>query len=216
MPRKIAPSTKDKILKVAELEFRARSFEGASIRDIAQKAGLSTGAIYNLFTDKYELFDECTQDVRAQLISKWVSAYEQSKHVYSLERQSIEQSYDLELAAIKNIIAFVFENRDDLRLVVIQAKGSHSDNFLQDLQRLGLLGEVAFSLIQLKLKNLNEEHNIRLQHLLSSSIIEYYHWLIEEAQSQEEALELAKPLLAHSLLGYLSIKKNLGFNKPKP
>lgn len=50
--------TREKILDAARQLFNERGYEGATVRDIAKAAGMSTGAVFASFADKAELFDE--------------------------------------------------------------------------------------------------------------------------------------------------------------
>ena len=50
--------TREKILAAARALFMERGYEGATVRDIANAAGMSTGAVFASFADKAELFDE--------------------------------------------------------------------------------------------------------------------------------------------------------------
>ncbi|OYW29525.1 MAG: TetR family transcriptional regulator [Caulobacter sp. 12-67-6] len=50
--------TRERVLSAARRLFSERGYEGATIRDIAQAAGMSTGAVFASFADKTELFDE--------------------------------------------------------------------------------------------------------------------------------------------------------------
>lgn len=50
--------TRERVLSAARRLFSERGYEGATIRDIAQAAGMSTGAVFASFSDKSELFDE--------------------------------------------------------------------------------------------------------------------------------------------------------------
>jgi AcrR family transcriptional regulator len=50
--------TRERVLSAARQLFSERGYEGATIRDIAQAAGMSTGAVFASFADKSELFDE--------------------------------------------------------------------------------------------------------------------------------------------------------------
>jgi AcrR family transcriptional regulator len=50
--------TREKILAAARTLFTERGYEGATIRDIAAGAGMSTGAVFASFTDKSDLFTE--------------------------------------------------------------------------------------------------------------------------------------------------------------
>jgi len=50
--------TRQKVLEAAKRLFMQRGYEGATMRDIAADAGLSTGALFANFTDKADLFNE--------------------------------------------------------------------------------------------------------------------------------------------------------------
>lgn len=50
--------TREKILAAAADLFATRGYEGATIRDIAKGAGMSTGAVFASFADKSDLFGE--------------------------------------------------------------------------------------------------------------------------------------------------------------
>jgi AcrR family transcriptional regulator len=50
--------TRQKVLEAAKTLFMQRGYEGATMRDIASEAGLSTGALFANFTDKADLFNE--------------------------------------------------------------------------------------------------------------------------------------------------------------
>jgi len=50
--------TRVKVLAAARRLFSEQGYEGATIRDIAAAAGMSTGAVFANFTDKADLFQE--------------------------------------------------------------------------------------------------------------------------------------------------------------
>lgn len=60
--------TRLKVLAAARRLFSEQGYEGATIRDIAAAAGMSTGAVFANFTDKSDLFREImTDDMEALL-----------------------------------------------------------------------------------------------------------------------------------------------------
>lgn len=60
--------TREKVLQAARDLFIERGYEGATIRDIARAAGMSTGAVFASFADKNELFDAILNDDFAELV----------------------------------------------------------------------------------------------------------------------------------------------------
>lgn len=59
--------TRERITSAAKTLFSERGYEGATIRDIAKMAGMSTGAVFASFTDKSDLFAEIAEGVQADL-----------------------------------------------------------------------------------------------------------------------------------------------------
>lgn len=49
--------TRERVQAAARELFAQRGFDGATLRDIAQRAGMSTGAVFASFSDKAELFE---------------------------------------------------------------------------------------------------------------------------------------------------------------
>jgi AcrR family transcriptional regulator len=60
--------TREKVLQAAREMFIERGYEGATIRDIARAAGMSTGAVFASFTDKPELFEAILSEDFAALL----------------------------------------------------------------------------------------------------------------------------------------------------
>lgn len=60
-------STRAKLLQAARQLFTEQGYEGATIRDIAAAAGMSTGAVFANFTEKFDLFREIAADDMARL-----------------------------------------------------------------------------------------------------------------------------------------------------
>ena len=61
--------TREKIVAAARLLFAERGYEGATIRDIAKAAGMSTGAVFASFTDKADLFTDIAETEQAELFA---------------------------------------------------------------------------------------------------------------------------------------------------
>jgi TetR/AcrR family transcriptional regulator, cholesterol catabolism regulator len=59
--------TREKIVGAAKALFAEHGYEGATIRDIAKTAGMSTGAVFASFTDKSDLFTDIAETEQAEL-----------------------------------------------------------------------------------------------------------------------------------------------------
>lgn len=82
---------RDSILKAAEDEFFERGYEGASIRNICERAGTSVGNLYRYFENRESLFDAIVGDVFREIR-------------YIIEEQAFDSP---ELGSIKDIAAHI-------------------------------------------------------------------------------------------------------------
>jgi len=73
--------TRAKVLAAARRLFSEQGYEGATIRDIATAAGMSTGAVFANFTDKSDLFREIMFADMELLIAEMRKALEQGRTV---------------------------------------------------------------------------------------------------------------------------------------
>ncbi|MBX3481874.1 TetR/AcrR family transcriptional regulator [Phenylobacterium sp.] len=73
--------TRLKVLAAARRLFSEQGYEGATIRDIASAAGMSTGAVFANFTDKSDLFREIMVDDIEALIASMREAAERGRNV---------------------------------------------------------------------------------------------------------------------------------------
>ena len=73
--------TRQKVLAAARRLFSEQGYEGATIRDIAAAAGMSTGAVFANFTDKSDLFREIMVDDMKSLLGAMRDAAERGRGI---------------------------------------------------------------------------------------------------------------------------------------
>ena len=73
--------TRLKVLAAARNLFSEQGYEGATIRDIAAAAGMSTGAVFANFTDKSDLFREIMADDMQALVAAMRDAADRGRNV---------------------------------------------------------------------------------------------------------------------------------------
>lgn len=122
---------RERILAAAMEEFLERSYGGASLRRIAEKAGLSKGAIYSYFETKDRLFTELAGPATRLL--------EESLTRYPDRDGGEKRNFDSTEENIKNFKAFaraVLEYRDAFRLTLFCAAGSGLENYKETIIQL--------------------------------------------------------------------------------
>ena len=83
--------TREQLLDAAALVFARKGFGGASVEEIAESAGFSTGALYSNFESKEQLFLELLSARRSQGITRRVTAVSE---VLDRERVGDEDPFD--------------------------------------------------------------------------------------------------------------------------
>ena len=73
--------TRLKVLAAARQLFSEQGYEGATIRDIAAAAGMSTGAVFANFSDKSDLFREIMTDDMEALVLAMRDAAQRGRNV---------------------------------------------------------------------------------------------------------------------------------------
>ena len=89
--------TREKILAAAKTLFTERGYEGATIRDIASAAGMSTGAVFASFADKSDLFTEIVGAEHQALVAVMRTAAEGKQPLAAIQAM-FEAAADRNLA----------------------------------------------------------------------------------------------------------------------
>ncbi len=66
-PHPVAPSSREKILEVAEASFARRGFSGVGLREVARAAGLGKSSLFHHFDGKAQLYFEVLERVLARI-----------------------------------------------------------------------------------------------------------------------------------------------------
>jgi len=85
--------TRDLLLDAAEEVFAERGFEGASLDDIAQRAGYTRGAIYKHFSSKAELFLASNARFNSRFLQVFAGAIEPGTPMDEVDMNSIAETW---------------------------------------------------------------------------------------------------------------------------
>lgn len=122
-------SIRTRILEAAREEFRDKNYEKASIRIIAQNAGVTPSNIYNYFENKDDIF----RNILEPLINK-IEMGKQALTSFEFDRHDDHpQDLDAHHEIVVQTANFVNENREDLNILVFNSEGSSLGNYIDDL-----------------------------------------------------------------------------------
>ena len=117
-------NTREKILNAAKREFLDKGFAGTNVRAVAQRAGVTTGALYNLFKNKDGIFEALVGGVFNEFLN--ILAYNDVFEARELDMKAGDLSEITEMSQRRflRMIVFFYVNWDAMKLLVCCAKGS--------------------------------------------------------------------------------------------
>ena len=117
-------NTREKILNAAKREFLEKGFAGTNVRAVAQRAGVTTGALYNLFKNKDGIFEALVGGVFNEFLN--ILAYNDVFEARELDMKAGDLSEITEMSQRRflRMIDFFYANWDAMKLLVCCAKGS--------------------------------------------------------------------------------------------
>ena len=117
-------NTREKILDAAKREFLNKGFAGTNVRAVAQEAGVTTGALYNLFKNKDGIFEALVGGVFDEFLH--ILAHNDVFEAKKLGMKTGELSAITEVSRHRflKMVDFFYANWDAMKLLICCAKGS--------------------------------------------------------------------------------------------
>lgn len=122
-------STIDSILNCAKAEFLERGFKDASLRNIAKKAGVTTGAIYGYFKDKDDVFVTLVKDMVHGLYNLIEEIEGKQNFIYNKNIKFENEMFDEKEEHMK-YIDYLYDNFDICKLLIMCSSGSSMENYM--------------------------------------------------------------------------------------
>lgn len=127
-----------RILNAAKEEFLEKGYMKASLRQICADAGVTTGALYNRYAGKDELFQAIVSPFMEKLNAMCVQVEEQDT-VFA-EDTDIEKIWQNPNESMPYLIDILYQNFDYFKLLICCAEGSCYENFFEDFVKNGTTG----------------------------------------------------------------------------
>ena len=188
-------SLDDGIIQAAYSEFLAYGFQKASLHKIAEKAGVTTGAIYTRYKNKDALFVSLLQDffeAMKVLFAPVAEEYEKAKH--SAKPEDILRAINAEESIYFRLLT---EHYDDCTLFFSRSDGSSVEMILKEIMNTKTKQTVDFfSEVYGKAPN---EDAIRL---LMGSQFWYFRQLLNERLDKDEMFDCLCSILDFTNAGW--------------
>ena len=117
-------NTRAKILRTANQEFFINGFADTNVRAIAEKAGVTTGALYNLFDNKDGIFEALVSGVFDEFLAIVTHHDVFGAENFGMKTSDLSAIIGLSQRRFLRMVDFFYDNWDAMKLIVCCSKGS--------------------------------------------------------------------------------------------
>ncbi len=119
--------THENILKSAKEQFKEKGFRNASIRKICSDAGVTNGAFYAHFESKEDLFKALVEPCLNSFFNLYSDQAQDFLQINS--KEDIISAFERTYSATKNLIDFIYQNKEVMLLILTSSDGTYYANF---------------------------------------------------------------------------------------
>ncbi len=123
------------ILNAARQEFKAKGYQGASLRSIAKKSNVTTGAIYTRFESKEQLFHSLVRETVDDFFTMYDKMFDEFEKLSQEEKRQylLRENEGTAGDELGEMIDFLYERCDELILLMVCSPGSAYEDFSKQL-----------------------------------------------------------------------------------
>ena len=183
------------IIQAAYSEFLAYGFQKASLHKIAEKAGVTTGAIYTRYKNKDALFVSLLQDffeTMRTLFTPIAEEYEKAKH--SAQPEDILRAINAEEQVYFRLLT---EHHDDCTLFFCRSDGSSIETMLHKL-----MNQKADQTVEFLSHTYGKEPNADAIRLLMGAQFWYFRQLLDQHMEEGRMLTCLQAVLDFTNAGW--------------
>ena len=159
--------TKNRILECAKMEFLSKGFENAQVAEIAKLAKVTTGAIYQHFKNKEDLYDCIVSPICDGFIS--ITNDRNKDFIDSLERDEFSIISE-ELSYITNdLLKYIYDNWKIFRILILNDKTKIYKTFFNTIVE----NETKMTQLMIEKKNISQYEHLTFKKLKSLISAQY-------------------------------------------
>ena len=119
-----------RLMQSAKKHFLQHGFQNSSLKEICRDAGITTGAIYNRFKGKEELFDALVEDTVRDLFAE--AERRGDVDLTSISDEDLLKAWDMDEEAMMEWFDFLYQRYDGFMLLLCSSEGTKWSNFEHD------------------------------------------------------------------------------------
>ena len=196
-------STRQAILAAAQEEFLEKGYQQAGLREIAKKAGVTTGALYGHFKNKEEVFSALVKPHYDHMLNTYRRVLDRF-HQRSAQEQC-ETMTDYTSQTICGMADYMYANREAFKLILCCSEGTCFNGLVHEMARMDVEATHDFRTATGEAGIVSAPVNPVLEHMLTSGMFSTFFELIIHDIPQEQAGEYIDQLLAFYTGGWEKI-----------
>ena len=199
----VEKTTLEQILQAARSEFLEKGYKAAALREISQKAGVTTGALYGYFKNKEDLFGSLVKEAYGHILY----LYRNMLHSFSTlspEEQRMRMG-EYSARGMREMIAYMYEKREAFKLLLCCSEGTSYSDLVHDMVQMDVDATRNFQQVTSASGVPVQPVNSKLEPLLISGMFTTFFELIVQDIPQEEAQEYSSQLLEFYSAGWAKV-----------
>ena len=190
-------ATKRRFLEIGRAEFLAHGYAGASLRGIAQKAGMTLSAFYRYYPTKEALFSALVKEPGDELL-RMLTVAQTAFFALPPQRQRERMAGD----EYTQVLAYMCDHADAFKLIFCRSAGTVYERYLERLIAMEEEGSLRFADAMQKIQPQMEPLEKPMVHILASTFFQSVVQIFEHNVPKETALRYAEMMKAYHTAGW--------------
>lgn len=196
------------ILEAGKAEFFEKGFQKASVRSIAARVGVTTGAIYRYYENKEALFNSLVEEPAEALYERY-RTYSENYGDRDLDGQLGGLGEEVALGEVGRMMSYIYAHYDAFKLIACSAEGTKYADYVERLTDVETeSGKVLVHMMQQE-KGECGDLDDQLIHILSSMYFRGVFEIIAHDSDEDAAMKHIGELRDFYTAGWLKL---LGIN----
>lgn len=195
--------TKQKLLASAKEEFMEKGYQGASLRGICKKAGVTTGALYFFFQDKEDLFTSLVTPVLQKIQGMMLEHMRQELLDAQGAEQETDERNDLRDDAYvsRMILQELYRDYDSVQLLLTRSQGSKMAGCIDMFVEYAQQGYRHLAAVQAQKMGVKAPDDYTVHWMAHMQIDAFVHLLTHEPDEQK-AMEHLEDIVRYLIAGW--------------
>ena len=196
-------TTLQMILSAAIQEFLEKGFTSASLRNIAKKAGVTTGALYGYYDSKEDLFEALVGEHYNFLLERFCKAQKEFAEIPPEEQPNNLTSTSGE--CMYEMLLYAYEHLNEFKLILCCSEGTRFSKLIDEMVEIETKGTHDYLAVLEKIGRPAPPIDERLEHILITGMFNTFFELIIHEMPLEEAKHYLKEMRDFYTAGWMKI-----------